>query len=128
MSKIVLLEKFKQLVVQFLDELIKQFPTESDLVIVRTMIDCQMPIDLLLNEFIKRVYPFREHIKNRNDKFFLEEIKLFEGANNSKVVKFKELWLSEHLDQDNKDMIWSYFDIFITIMTKYEEIVKKEKN
>lgn len=117
-----LLTKFKMLVKQFLDELLEQFPSESDLIVARVMFIDQIPTDVLVTEFSKRVLPYREHIKSRNEKFFLEEMKLFENVNQNKVVKFKELWKSDKLDNDDKSVIWKWFDVFVNILDKYNAL------
>lgn len=121
-SKIVILQKFKQLSIQFLDELIGQFPSETDLVIARVMVTDQLPVNEIMNEFMKRILPHEQHVKDRNDKFFLEELSLFSDlkTNDETVIKFKKLWTSDNLGDDDKDAIWDWFDVFMKVMKAYK--------
>jgi hypothetical protein len=119
-----ILQKFSETLKQFLDELIEQFPQETDLVIVRVMVNDQIPVEDVMGEFIKRILPFQEHVKKRNERFFLEDMKLFEGVDGGTVVKFKRLWTSDNLDDEDKDIIWNWFDIFIKLMLSYKNSKK----
>ena len=119
-----ILQKFSETLKQFLDELIEQFPQETDLVIVRVMVNDQIPVEDVMGEFIRRILPFQDHVKTRNEKFFLEEMKLFDGVDGGTVVKFKRLWTSDNLDAEDKDIIWNWFDIFIKLMLSYKNSKK----
>ena len=72
MNKLTLLQKFKEQILIFLDELIEQIPTEGDLVILRILIKDQVSIEKIMNHFVKKLLPFKYQIDNRDEKFFLE--------------------------------------------------------
>ena len=117
-----LLGEFRNNLVSFLDELIEQFPSEGDLVAARIFLADQVPIVDIMNTFIKRVLPIRDMAKARDEKFFLENDVLFAQASTSKVSYFKELWSSSMLDNDDRQTIWRWFDLFISITDKYNKL------
>jgi hypothetical protein len=118
-----ILTDFRTNLVAFLDELIEQFPQEGDLVIVRIFICDQVPIVDIMNTFSKRVIPLKDMVKQRNTKFFLENDVLFDQVNTSKVSYFKELWASDKLDEEDRDTIWRWFDLFVSLAERYQKLV-----
>jgi hypothetical protein len=46
---------------------------------------------------------------------------LYTGASlaTEKVNHFKDLWLSDKLDDNDRDIIWKWMDLFISIADKY---------
>ena len=118
-----ILTDFRTNLVAFLDELIEQFPHEGDLVIVRIFICDQVPIVDIMNTFSKRVIPLKDMVKQRNTKFFLENDVLFDQVNTSKVSYFKELWASDKLDEEDRDTIWRWFDLFVSLAERYQKLV-----
>ena len=122
-DKTQLLQKFSKAVTQFLDELIEQFPHESDLLVARVMIvNGQIPIQDIVDEFMGRILPHEKKIKDREDKFFLEDMNIFQGVDGDTVIKFKKLWVSEHLDDDDKDAIWKWCDLFVRMLKSYKNL------
>lgn len=125
MSEIEILKKFKDTVISFLDELISQFPQEADLVIFRIFLKDRVPIVDVINYFVRKVLPLKNMVENRNEDFFLNHCTLMEDINNQKtkgrVNHFKKLWRSETLDDEDKEVVWQWFDIFITLSEKYQK-------
>ena len=117
-----ILTEFRTNLVAFLDELIEQFPREGDLVILRIFICDQVPITDIMNTFSKRVLPLKDMVKQRNTNFFLENNVLFDQVNTSKVSYFKELWASDKLDADDRDAIWRWFDLFVSLSERYQKL------
>ena len=117
-----LLGEFRNNLVSFLDELIEQFPAEGDLVAIRIFLADQVPIVDIMHMFVKRVLPIRDMAKARDEKFFLENDVLFVQASSTKVSYFKELWISSMLDEDDRQTIWRWFDLFINISDKYNKL------
>jgi hypothetical protein len=118
-----ILSEFKRNIISFIDELIDQFPTEGDLVIVRIVLkDIAKPVDIM-NNFIAKILPLRDIIKSRNDSFFMNSesaASLFEGLDKSKVNHFKRIWKSSSLDKEDRDIIWTWFDTFIILTERYQ--------
>ena len=116
-----ILREFKNNIVIFLDELIDQFPQETNLIIARLFIKDRIPIEDVINNFIQNVLPLKEIISIRDEKFFLEtNVSIFQGLDKSSVNHFKTLWKSNTLDSDDKDVIWQWIDTFIILSEKYQ--------
>jgi hypothetical protein len=122
MSETLILQEFKNNLITFFDELIDQFPTEADLVIIRIFLKDQIPIEEVINIFINTINKdgqrFKKMIKDRNENFFLES-NIFDSISKTKVVHFKKLWRSDSLDDDDKKIIWKWIDSFVYLGEKY---------
>lgn len=120
-KKLNLIREFRSQLVNLLDELIEQFPYEGDFVIIRIFIKDQIPMADVLGRYIRDLLPIAEQIKSRNEKFFLENTVLYTGASiaSSKVNHFKNLWLSNQLDDNDKEIIWKWMDLLTAIADKY---------
>ena len=113
-----ILVQFKTQLIKFIDELIDQFPEQSDFVIMRILIKDQMNIEDIMKKFINDVLPMKKDIKERNDSFFIKN-NFIETSNGS---LFKILWESENLDKDDRIIIWKWIDLFVIIGKKYLEV------
>lgn len=125
MSEIKILKQFKNALISFLDELIEQFPTEGDLVIFRIFLKDRVPIVSVLNYFVLRILPLKTMVVERDEDFFLNKCKLFESLGTvekkGKVNRFKKLWRSKCLDDDDKQVVWKWFDSFIYLSEQYQK-------
>lgn len=125
MSEIEILKKFKDTVISFLDELISQFPEEADLVIFRIFLKDRVPIVEVIKYFVRKVLPLKKMIEDRDEDFFLNKCTLMEDINNQntkgKINHFKKLWRSKTLDDEDKEVVWQWFDIFVTLSEKYQK-------
>ena len=117
-SKEKILSQFKSQLIKFVDELIDQFPNQSNFVIMRILIKDQMNIEDIMKKFINDVLPHKEDIKERNDSFFIKN-KFIQTSNGS---LFKILWESDNLDDDDRIIIWKWIDLFVVIGKKYLDI------
>ena len=121
-TKVKLLSLYKEQLITFLDELIEQFPSEGDLVILRVFFGNQIDTATVIEIFLERINAnsnqLRQMIKERNETFFLEH-DAFYGTDQSKVSHFRNLWLSHDLDDETKTIIWNWIDIFVSIADKY---------
>ena len=114
-----LLAELRSNIVTFLDELIDQFPSEGDLILARIFLKDQVPITDIMNAFITKALPVREKVKARDESFFLENNVLFERLDTGKVSYFKTLWTK--LDDENRQIVWRWFDLFISIVDRYQK-------
>jgi len=121
-SKIQILTEFKTNLVNFLDELIEQFPEEGDLIVLRIFLNDQVPIADIMKTFVEKLLPLKEVVKKRDERFFLNNNILFEKLNKDKVNHFRTLWTSPKLDSDDKDVIWAWYDLFISIAERYAKM------
>ena len=124
-SKIELLLQLKTQLVNFLDELIDTFPQEADFVIFRIFVKDQIATETIMAYIIKNLCPLQNLVKERNEKFFLENDVMFSGLAKAKLGKishFRNIWNSESLDLQEKEAIWSWFSTFIAIGNKYQTL------
>jgi hypothetical protein len=125
MSEIEILTEFKTQLLSFFDELISQFPRQGDLVIIRIFLANQIPIVEAMEIFIQRLntnnQELKKMIKERNELFFLEH-NLFDNLGKDKVMNFKQLWISDNLDKQDKEVIWKWVDTFVYLSDKYAKI------
>lgn len=121
--KIRYMKEFRDQLVIFLDELIEQFPHEGDFVLIRIFIKDQLPMVDVIGRFIRDLLPLKKQVQERNSTFFIQNSLLYTGASlaENKVNHFKQLWLSDKLDDNDRDVIWRWMDLFISIAEKYHK-------
>jgi hypothetical protein len=105
----------------FLDELINQFPNESDFIIIRVFMKDQVPVYDVMGRFIRDLLPHKKQVEERNERYFLENTILYNGIADNKVNHFQELWKSNRLDDDDREIIWQWMDSLNAIGTLYFE-------
>lgn len=128
MSEIEILSQLKKGLLSFLDELIASFPSEPDFVIFRIFVNDKLPIVDIMDYIIYNLLPLQDMVKNRNEKFFMNYNILFEKfdeTDTGKVNKFKTIWLSNRLDKDDKETIWKWFQSFIYLANKYNDLKRR---
>ena len=110
-------------ITNFIDELCSTYPNNKDMQLFREKYNMVKGINsqLIIDYFIKFIYPHKESIKNEDEEFFLsgggqEEIndkyglRLRDNLNN--------LWRNE-MKEENKKIVWKYFKTFILLIDKY---------
>ena len=119
--KIKIMYEFRKQLVDFIDELIEQFPEEADLYIIRIFLKDQVPVYDVLGRFIRDLLPLKKQVEERNQEFFMENCLLYSqnGISNNKVNHFKKLWLSNKLDNNDRDVIWKWMDLLNNIAGQY---------
>jgi len=127
MAETQILIQFKKSLICFVDELIDQFPQESDLIILRIFLKDQIPIEDVITKFIytinKNDQELKKYITSRNEIVFLES-DIFGGISKSKSINFKKLWRSGKLDAEEKETVWKWIDSFV----KLSDLYNKSKN
>lgn len=123
-GKLYYMKEFRDCLVQFLDELIEQFPNEPNFVIMRIFIKDQAPMEEVLGRFIRDVLPYRKQAQDRDCKFFIDHPFLFLSKEDMDTSKehfnyFTELWQSDVLDETDRNVIWSWVDVFMEFGHKY---------
>lgn len=127
-----ILNEFKRQMIAFLDELVEQFPEQGDLVFARLYLSTQIdPCDIMA-PFLLYINgnngELRKMVKARNEAFFLEHSLLdsLDPTQRSKANHFKRIWRSGQLDDDDKDIIWSWIDTFIYLGDTYEKSKRRQ--
>lgn len=124
-GKLYYMKEFRSHLVKFLDELIEQFPKESNFVIMRIFIKDQVPVSDVIGRFIRDILPYREQARSRDDQFFIEHPLLYMSSKDinkvgqSNVDHFTQLWMSDALDETDRQVIWDWVDIFMEFGHKY---------
>jgi len=120
-KKLNLIREFRMQLVSFLDELIEQFPEEGEFVIIRIFVKDQMPMADVLGRYIRDLLPFSNQIKDRNENFFLENDLLYTGTSigASRINHFRNLWQSDKLDQNDRETVWKWMELFNAIASRY---------
>ena len=74
--------------------------------------------NLIVNSFIKYILPHKDHIVNHNDKFFLDGggQEAVTEDNYQFALDIKNDWKT--ITDDNKEIIWKYFNILVLISEK----------
>jgi len=125
-NEIELLTEFKMHLVAFLDELIITLPGESDLVILRIFIKDQVPIITIMDNFRKKLLHVEKLVVEKNEKFFIGNDDLFASLDSKKVNHFKNIWLNKDLTQEDKDVVWQWFKLFISLAKKYDKLKSRQ--
>jgi hypothetical protein len=122
MSQIQLLSILKKELLAFVDELIELYPSEKDFLVIKFFLENQVPMVDVMNFLIEKILPIEHCIHSRDDKFFLENQVLFEQLRDksTKVNYFKNMWTSDTVDNDDREMIWTWFEHFASIAKKYK--------
>ncbi len=115
--------KLLQQISNFIEELNTTFPNNNDIEIFKEKFSFLKSVNsqLIIEYFIKFIYPLKECILNQDEKFFLEgggqdDVKDKYGLNMRNNLK--NLWINE-MSNDNKTVVWKYFKIFILLSDKY---------
>lgn len=128
MSEIEIITKFKKLLLSFCDELISQFPLETDFTVLRMFIENQIPTRTIIIGFHKQISKednkIRTMISTRNEDFFIRE-NPFSFISNERKDKLGILWNSDAMDKEDKEAMWAWVDSFIIISDRYHELTKK---
>lgn len=120
--EIVVLQRFKVGIVQFLDELINWMPDDEELIATRILVNDQIPIEELMLKFIQHIYPLEKQIAERDDNFFLNDPKVFGRVKDQqRVMSLKKLWTHSEFTKEDKDKAWKWMDFFIKCIKLYKQ-------
>ena len=114
---------FLQQIDNFLNELCTLFSKNKELLLLNEKYKLLKSANskLVIEYFIQYIYPFKQKIINQEEVFFLEGGGQDDIKDNSGLKlrdNIRNLWISEMSD-DNKEIIWKYFKIFILLCEKY---------
>ena len=107
----------------FINELCIIFQNNGEMLLFREKYNLVRGVNsnLIIEYFISYIYPFKKNIMNKEESFFLdgggqEELKDKSGLKFRDSIK--TLWITQ-LSDENKEIIWKYFKIFILLCEKY---------
>jgi len=106
-----------------MNELCTIFSSDTELLLFREKYNLIRSANskLILEYFVVYVYPFKAQILEKDENFFLDgggqnELKDTSGLKFRDNIK--KLWTSKMSDE-NKDIIWKYFRVFVLLCEKY---------
>jgi len=109
-------------VLNLLDDLLCICPNESDILLVRLYFENQVDPETLMKGFIRWVLPWKDYIVNHDEKYFEENDHIFGPLPSDKVEYFKIKMKDGTFDKDDKEAIWAYFDVFLSLMEQYNKV------
>ena len=122
-SKLQHLIEFKNKMVQFLDELIIQFPEEAAFIFIRIFVKDKIPVQDVLGRFMRDCLPYKKFIQEKNDLFFLNSDIIYNTyaseVGQDEMNKFKDLWIGGKLDDEDKEAIWAWMKLFFKLSISY---------
>lgn len=112
---------FTRQVSNFVEELHRMFPQDKDFRLAEySMYVCDEK--MVFKTFKNALTPYKIPIQTRDESFFLDKNKelipeKFQSTWSTKLVdKLKLYWRS--LDDDSKNSIWQYFNVFMVLLDK----------
>lgn len=120
------LELFNAKFREFVADLVKVFPEDSELKLLQKSIALILVVNerMILNIYREHVLiPFGDKLMERNEEFFLEnnyqEIRK-EIEDGARIIeKVKGFWKT--LDSANKEVVWKYLQVLVMLCKKVEE-------
>ena len=119
-----ILNQFKRHLIQFLDELIGQFPESGDLIILRFLFNDKIPIQTAIEKFSHNLLTSREYIAKRDDSFFTSRGFFISFAEADTTNNLRSLWISNRLDAEDRIAAWKWIDSLVCIADKYQSLKK----
>ena len=116
------LNQLRDQVLNLLDDLLIICPDEPDILLVRLYFENQVDPEKLMKGFIKWVYPWKKYIQDHNEAYFEENDHIFGPLPAERVEHFKVKLKDGTFDEDDKETIWKYFDVFISLMDQYNKV------
>lgn len=115
------LSDMKKQVINLLDDLSEVFPSETELLMARIYFDTQVDPLTIMQGFEKWVYPWKDKIIARDERFFHENDHIFGPVPANKLIKFKKMYKDGTIDSQDKKVIWDYFNVYIKLIERYKK-------
>ncbi len=122
---------FLKQIEDFTAEMISVFPEVKSLQVFKTQYEIfkSMNSTLIIENFIKYVLPHKDKILKEDEAFFLNG----GGQENVKgeLMKFAnvmaDIWMNK-MSEENKQIAWKYFKVFVILSEKYQDEKQKTQN
>jgi hypothetical protein len=79
----------------------------------------QIPVSDVLGRYIRDLLPLKQQIEQKDGAFFIKNSVLYSQIADNKVNHFKNLWLSNKLDDTDRDIIWQWMALLTKIADQY---------
>jgi hypothetical protein len=118
MSELQYLSQFREQIVQFIDELIENFPNYPEFILIRVFIKDRLPIVDILGRFISEILQYRQLVYNKEPQFFESIDCIYDiFGENGKILK--KIWETEVTNDDDRDTIWQWMTLFCKLAMRY---------
>lgn len=110
-------------ITNFINELCTTYPDKKDMIVFQEKYNMVKGINsqLVIDYFIKYIYPFKEMIMTENINFFMDgggQEELSDKYGLRLRDNLKSLWTNE-MKEENKKVVWKYLKTFILLIEKY---------
>lgn len=119
-----ILNRFKSAFIEFVDGLIGTYPSEKTFIIIRIILNDELPALKIMDRYIKDIYPHKDLIKKRDDNFFLDSGSL-ESFNKDRIFQLRKIWINTKMTAIEKEKIFKHFDLFNEAVKKYLQYTNK---
>lgn len=110
--------------IEFINQIMEDNPElftdehESDLMFILEFFQ-RIGAGELMSLFIKRVLPYTTQIRNKDLKFFQENVlKLFSELPQEKVYFIYDIFVNNRIDEEDKEANWDYWNVFVSLAEK----------
>jgi|LakMenE01Jun11ns_1017448.scaffolds.fasta_scaffold8125304_1 hypothetical protein len=117
MEKQKILKKFKDNLMEFIDQLREQYPNIKDLKLMKIYIKASVPMTEVIDNFYRYSIPHKNKISTKDENFFLQNDNIFSFLAPDKQTLLKDIW--NQADNDTKDIIWQWFNLLINLSEQY---------
>jgi hypothetical protein len=128
------LSRFNAQFENMLNDLLILFPDNKELKIFREkfMIAKSTNAKMILLIFLKYIYPYKQKIMNKDEKFIMSNDLMDELKNNkniqkevnvdseyiiTKALNIKNLWIK--MNENDRETLWKYFQVLIILCERY---------
>jgi hypothetical protein len=110
-------------ITNFINELCTTYPDKKDMIVFQEKFNMVKGINsqLVIDYFIKYIYPFKDMIMNQNVDFFIDgggQEELSDKYGLRLRDNLTNLWKNE-MNEENKKIVWKYLKTFILLIEKY---------
>ena len=117
------LKAFNTQLVNFVRDLIREYPKDGDLILYGEGIETLVKVDsrTCITNFLQYVYPHKKEIMSEDDNYFISyDVSKHEhstGELEKLSVKIKKIWQNNCSD-GTKKTIWKYFKVLLILFEK----------
>jgi len=95
---------------------------KGDLFLVEFLFKKLSP-EKIMQHIITHVLPWKKQIKNRDEKFFLENRKIFQGIPEDRIAHYGRVIVNEErILKEDRESVWEYFDVIICLAESYKKV------
>ena len=111
-----------ELIADLKDTIFDREDEKGDLMLVEFYFKRMHP-ERVIDHISSLALPHKSQIKKRDVNFFLENRKIFAGLPEDRIDYYSDIIATgTRLSEDDRKIIWSYFDTFIALAESYRKV------